>query len=474
MPDAIGSSMSFHFGDIRLRKSCDLPAAGVPQDESKSVTQVSNERGKSKSNQQPAECSLQTGQRGERRAGNHCDEVISPVLSTGFSLFSREAFPPFLFSFLILHCMADFEIAVVGAGVVGLAIAARLSERHKRLVVLEKNEKYGMETSSRNSEVIHAGIYYTPGSLKARLCVEGRDELYRICRAHNVGYRQTGKIITATSDREMEVLEEAFSYGTANGVPLELLNKEQTLRLEPHIRTVGSILSPMTGIVSAHELMDHYHHAATNRGATVQLRCEVVGIEKRGSEYSIGLLEGGGRSSVTCERVINSAGLYSDRIAQMAGIDIDDAGYRMVFAKGSYFSVPSSKARLVSRLIYPVPNKETLGVHVVLDLVGRVRFGPDTEYLDELKTDYSVAESKRAVFAESVRHILPAIADEDLTPDISGIRPKLQRKGEPEKDWIIVHEKERGLEGFYNLIGMESPALTASAAIARYVDHLLK
>jgi L-2-hydroxyglutarate oxidase LhgO len=158
----------------------------------------------------------------------------------------------------------------------------------------------------------------------------------------------------------------------------------------------------------------------------------------------------------------------------MVGIDIDAAGYKMVFAKGSYFSVSSSKARLVSRLVYPVPNKETLGVHVVLDLGGRLRMGPDTEYLDRLDTDYSVAESKRGVFAESVRRILPAIDDEDLSPDMSGIRPKLQRKGEDEKDWIIVHETKRGLEGFYNLIGMESPALTASAAIAKYVEGILR
>ena len=369
--------------------------------------------------------------------------------------------------------MADFEIAVIGAGVVGLAIAARLSERHKNLVIVEKNEKYGMETSSRNSEVIHAGIYYNPGSLKATLCVDGREELYRICRKHNVGHKQIGKLITATNDSELKVLESTYSIGTKNGVVLEMLSRDQTLKLEPNINTVGSIFSPTTGIVSAHELMDCYHHIAVNNGVTVQHHCEVVGIEKRGGEYAITVSEGGQRSAFTSERVINSAGLYSDRVAQMAGIDIDKAGYRMVFAKGSYFSVASSKAKLVSRLVYPVPHKETLGVHVVLDLGGRLRMGPDTEYMDELNCDYSVAESKRKVFAESVRRILPAIADEDLSPDMSGIRPKLQRKGEDEKDWIIVHEKQRGLEGFYNLIGMESPALTASAAIARYVEGIL-
>jgi L-2-hydroxyglutarate oxidase LhgO len=171
--------------------------------------------------------------------------------------------------------------------------------------------------------------------------------------------------------------------------------------------------------------------------------------------------------------VINSAGLYSDVIAQLVGIDIDKAGYRMVYAKGSYFSVTSSKAKLVSRLVYPMPNKETLGVHVVLDLGGRLRFGPDSEFQDGKEFDYRVDDSKRGVFGESVRQILPSITDDDLAPDISGFRPKLQRKGEPDKDWIIVNEKSRGLEGFVNLIGMESPALTASAAIARHVEMML-
>jgi len=369
--------------------------------------------------------------------------------------------------------MADFEIAVIGAGVVGLAIAARLSEKHPSLLLLEKNEKYGMETSSRNSEVIHAGIYYNPGSLKATLCVEGRDELYAICRKHDVGHKQITKLVTATNDREVKILEETFQNGTKNGVPLEMLTKEQTLKLEPNINTVGSIFSPTTGIISAHELMDCYYRIAVNNGVTVQHHCEVVGIEKSGREYVITVREGGERSTFTSEKVINSAGLYSDRVAAMAGIDIDKAGYRMVFAKGSYFSVVSSKAKLVSRLVYPVPQKETLGVHVVIDTGGRLRMGPDTDYMNELNTDYSVAESKRKVFAESVRRILPSIADEDLVPDMSGIRPKLQRKGEPEKDWVIVHEKGRGLEGLINLIGMESPALTASSAIARYVEKIL-
>ena len=368
--------------------------------------------------------------------------------------------------------MADVNITVIGAGVVGLAIATRLSEKRQNIIVLEKNEKYGMETSSRNSEVIHAGIYYEPGSLKAKLCVEGRDELYTICRTHNVGHKQLTKIITATSEKELRQLQSVYELGRTNGVKLEILDRQQTLRLEPHINTVGSILSPMTGIVSAHDLMDYYYRTAVNNGVTVQHRCKVVGIEKKNNEYAITIDEGGQRSVIMSEWVVNSAGLYSDQVAQMVGIDIDKAGYRMVYAKGSYFSVTSSKAKLVSRLVYPMPNKETLGVHVVLDLGGRLRFGPDMDYQDTRDFDYRVDESKRSIFGESVRRILSAITDDDLVPDMSGFRPKLQRQGEPEKDWVIVHEKGRGFPGFVNLVGMESPALTASAAIARHVEAM--
>jgi len=369
--------------------------------------------------------------------------------------------------------MADFEITVIGAGAIGLAIAARLSEKHPSVLVVEKHEKYGMETSSRNSEVIHAGIYYEPGSLKARLCVEGRDELYSLCQKHGLSHKQITKLITATSENELEKLNEVYQNGLRNGVKLEILDSEPTLKLEPNINTVGSIFSPLTGIVSAHELMDFFYHAAKNNGATIQHRCEVIGIEPLKNGYSIAIDEMGLRWSFSSEKVINAAGLQSDRIAAMAGIDIDRVGYRLAFAKGSYFVVTPSKSRLVSRLIYPVPRNEGLGVHAVLDLGGRLKFGPDVEYIADARLDYSVAESKRHIFADSIRRIVPTITDEDISPDMSGIRPKLQRLGEPPKDFVISHEKERGLEGFVNLIGIDSPGLTASPAIARYVEQIL-
>ena len=367
----------------------------------------------------------------------------------------------------------DTETTIIGAGVVGLAIAARLSERKNSIVVLEKNEKYGMETSSRNSEVIHAGIYYPPGSLKARLCTEGREMLYAICGGNGIPQRKITKIITAADESDLPTLGKIFRNGIENGVSLEMLDAQATRKLEPNIRTCGSIFSPQTGIISAHGLMDYYYHTAVKNGVTIQHRCEAVEIEPVSGGYRVTIQEGNERSTLSTGRIINAAGLGADKIAEMAGIDVSVAVYRQYFVKGSYFAVSSTKAKLVSRLVYPVPLNEGLGVHALLDMGGRLKFGPDVEYLEDRRIDYRVEEGKRKEFAESVRRIIPAIADDDLSSDMSGIRAKLQRKGEPPKDFVIIHEKERGLEGFINLLGIDSPGLTSSPAIARYVERLI-
>ncbi len=369
--------------------------------------------------------------------------------------------------------MADAAVTVIGGGAVGLAIAAELSKHYSPLFLLERRSQYGTETSSRNSEVIHAGLYYPHGSLKAKLCVEGRTLLYELCEKHDIPYRRITKIITAVATDEIPQLEALFEHGKANGVELQMLSADQVHALEPHIASVGGMLSPTTGIISAHGLMDYFYHSAKNNGAEVQTHCNVVGLQKQNSHFEVTIEEGGTRSSFTSEIVINAAGLESDTIAALAGIDIDAAGYRLHHCKGSYFAVTNSKRKLVSRLVYPVPPKESLGVHALVDLGGRLKFGPDVEYMPARTYNYSVDESKRHAFAESVRRILPSINDEDLTADMSGIRAKLQGKGEPVRDFIIMDEADRGLSGLINLIGIESPGLTSSAAIARYVLHLL-
>lgn len=369
--------------------------------------------------------------------------------------------------------MPDVAVTIVGAGVVGLAVAAEVSRKHSPVFVLERRDKYGQEASSRNSEVIHAGIYYPHGSLKAKLCIEGRDTLYELCAQHDIPHRRITKIITATTPAEVPALEKLHHHGCGNGVRLQLLTSRQVLDLEPHIATAGGIFSPDTGIISAHGLMDYFHHTARENGAEVQSHCEVVGIEKKAVGYEVTIMEGGSRSSFTTEWLVNAAGLESDTIASLAGIDVDAVGYRLHHAKGSYFAVTGAKRKLVSRLVYPVPPKESLGVHAVLDLGGGLKFGPDVEYLDGRPYNYDVDATKHAVFGASVRRIVPSISDDDLTPDMSGIRAKLQAKGEPPRDFVIAHETDRGLPGFINLIGIDSPGLTASPAIARLVAGMM-
>ena len=369
--------------------------------------------------------------------------------------------------------MADAALTVIGGGVVGLAVAAELAQRVAPVFVLERNARYGTETSSRNSEVIHAGIYYAHGSLKARLCVEGKELIYELCQKHDIPHRRITKIITATEESELQELDRLQALGTANGVELQRLSGAQVADLEPRIRSVGGLLSPSTGIVNAHGLMDYFYHTAISRGATVQFRSTVVGLGKQGGDFAVTVNEGGVLTTFTSERVVNAAGLDADTIAELAGIDLDAARYRLHWCKGSYFSVSGPAARSVSRLVYPVPTKHSLGVHVVLDLSGRLRFGPDVEFLQTRTQEYAVEAEKRSAFGDSARRILPQVNDDDLEPDIAGIRPKLQRAGEPARDFVIQEEGDRGLSGLVNLIGIESPGLTAAPAIAHYVARLL-
>jgi len=368
----------------------------------------------------------------------------------------------------------DTGLTVVGAGVVGLAIAARLAPDIPNLVVLERNPAGGMETSSRNSEVIHAGIYYSAGSLKARLCVEGNRRIYELCGRHAIPHRRTGKIITASDEGERAELDRLLAQGLGNGVALRMISASEARGLEPALRSSGALLSPDSGIVSAHGLMDHLLGKARDAGAILQWRSELVAIERRASDYQLTVRSGQATESFTSERVVNAAGLHADTVAALAGIDADAAGYRLHYCKGSYFSIAPSRMGLVSRLVYPVPGPVSLGVHAVLDLAGRLKFGPDVEYLPDRRLDYGVDETKRTAFGEAVRRMLPSVRDEDLSPDMSGIRAKLQGPGDPYRDFVITEESGRGLPGFVNLVGIDSPGLTSALAIAEHVAGLLE
>jgi len=367
------------------------------------------------------------------------------------------------------------DITIIGAGVIGLAIAAQLAEAGRQVYVLEKNENFGLETSSRHSGVIHAGIYYSQNSLKAQLCVEGNRKLYELCPRYDIGHKRLGKLIVAVNDDESEELEILLERGRHNGAEgLKLISRRELKTLEPNVSGVAAMLSPSSGIIDSHALMQYFIAKAGEGGAQIVYRSQVVGIEKAAEGYEVEVEDSGGKSSFITTTLVNSGGLYSDQIADMAGIDIDGAGYRLHYCKGEYFSLKRRQGTKVNRLIYPVPPSDIagVGIHITFDLEGRMRLGPDIEYVDSL--DYSVDSRDQKLFCISARKLLPAIEYEDLAPEMAGIRPKLQEPGGEIRDFVIKDEADRGLPGFINLIGIESPGLTAAPAIAEYVGGLVE
>lgn len=366
------------------------------------------------------------------------------------------------------------DITIVGAGVVGLAIASQVANEDRDIYVLEKNETFGQEASSRNSEVIHAGIYYPKDSLKAKMCLEGNTLLYDLCQKHGIGYKRIEKIIVATNDAEAEELQKLYNRGKDNGVELEMLSLRKMRQLEPNMTGVSAFLSPSTGIIDSQALMRYFLGKARDNGAQIAYRTKVIGIDKISGGYKVRVKDSQGSFSFITKVLINCAGLHSDEVAGMIGIDVDEAGYKLHWCKGEYFSVGNGKNKLVSRLIYPLPKagEGGTGIHVTLDLNGRMRLGPNAYYVDEI--DYSVDSLQRKAFYESAVRFLPFIEYDDLEPEMAGIRAKLQAEGEDFMDFVINHECDKGLPGFINLIGIDSPGLTSAPAIARYVSTLLE
>jgi L-2-hydroxyglutarate oxidase LhgO len=369
----------------------------------------------------------------------------------------------------------DAEITIIGAGVIGLAIAEKISEKYKNVFVIEKHSSFGQETSSRNSEVIHAGIYYTKNSLKSKLCIEGKKLLYDYCRKYDVPFNNCGKLIVATSEEEIPVIEGIRQTALQNGVTdLKVLDLRQIAELEPNIFALKALFSPSTGIVDSHSLMKRYETNAINNGCLVVYGSEVTGIEKINEGYKINLLDSDNKDySFTSRIIINSAGLTSDKISAMVGIEDDNL--KIMFCKGEYFRLDPPKNRMINRLVYPVPhhNMEGIGIHVTIDMGGGVKLGPDVKYLDSNVYDYKVTAAKQEAFFKSAKKFLPFLEFDDLSPEMAGIRPKIQKPGEPLRDFYISEENDKGCKGFINLIGMESPGLTSSLAIAEYVAGLI-
>ncbi len=362
--------------------------------------------------------------------------------------------------------MEEANITIIGAGVVGLAIAAKISENNKGVFILEKNSKYGQETSSHNSGVIHSGIHYPPGSLKAKMCVKANPLIYETCRKHRISHKRLGKLTVAVEEQEISELERLKKWGEQNGTTeLRWLGREEVKRLEPNVEVERALCSSSTGIIEPDELMDHYHSQAIGNGAILATETEVQSTDKGEDGYNLNGVSVGEKFSIKTKCVINSAGLFSDKVAEMFGIDIDKAGYRLHHCKGDYFRV---NGRPVKMLVYPVPRAAGLGTHLTPDLGGDIKLGPNDYYTDKL--DYKV-ESTPDQFREDVKRFVPSITRYELTADMAGIRPKLQGPKMPFRDFVIRHEADRNLFGLIDLIGIESPGLTSAPTIAELVNE---
>ncbi len=363
--------------------------------------------------------------------------------------------------------MDRIEAVVIGAGVIGLAIARELALAGRSVIILEKQAQFGTGLSSRNSEVVHAGLYYPPGSLKERFCIEGRELLYAYCERRSLPHRRCGKLIVASNTGELPALEAIARRGEAAGVAnLRILDQSEAAALEPALACAAALHSPSTGIVDSHALMLSMLGEAEDRGAVLARNTPADRIERMGDAWRIQ----SGETAIDCSIVVNAAGLSAHCIAQSIEA-LDKATIPPLYlAKGNYFSYAGKVP--FSHLIYPVPVQGGLGTHLTLDMGGQARFGPDVEWIEHV--DIDVDQHRKSHFADAARRFWPQIDADKLVPAYAGIRPKLSGPGDPPADFVISGEQTHGLPGLVNLFGMESPGLTASFAIARHVSGMVE
>jgi L-2-hydroxyglutarate oxidase LhgO len=367
--------------------------------------------------------------------------------------------------------MERVDCIVIGAGVIGLAVARRIASAGLETVVLEREAIPGSHTSSRNSEVIHAGLYYPPGSRKARLCVRGRQQLYRYCAERGVAHRRCGKLIVATSQDQHATLQGYVSTAGRNGVTdLAWLTPRQVAAMEPAVHCTAALWSPSTGILSSHDLLQALLGDLEARGGSLACRAEVVSAQLRGGRHHVIVQQDGARSEFETRLLVNAAGLDAQVVARtFAGLDSATIPPRHL-AKGLYFTLQGRAP--FGHLIYPVARSDGgLGIHVTVDLGSGVRFGPDVEWISAI--DYSVDESRRAAFAAAIRRYYPDLDAARLQPGYAGIRSRISGPGEPAADFCLQGPDEHGWQGLVNLYGIESPGLTASLAIADEVAAAL-
>jgi L-2-hydroxyglutarate oxidase LhgO len=364
--------------------------------------------------------------------------------------------------------MDKVECVVIGAGVIGLAIARRLAQAGREVIVLEAAEGIGTVTSSRNSEVIHAGIYYKAGSLMARMCVSGKRKLYEYCASHGIPHRNCGKLIVATTPKETEKLQSIRAHAQANGVlDMQVLSGAAARELEPALNCDAALLSPSTGIIDSHSYMLSLRGEAEAGGAAFAFHTPLLRARASAGKVEI---EAGGETPMTlaCDLLINAAGLDAPATArQIEGMPADLIP-QAYLAKGNYFSCSARSP--FSRLIYPVPEPGGLGVHLTLDLAGQARFGPDVEWVDHI--DYEVDPKRAERFYPAIRKYWPTLPDGALMPSYSGMRPKIVPPAIASQDFVIQGPRDHGVDGLINLFGIESPGLTSSLAIADHVGEL--
>lgn len=361
--------------------------------------------------------------------------------------------------------MESVDTVVVGAGVVGLAVARELALSGREVIVLEACEAFGTQTSSRNSEVIHAGIYYPTGSLKARLCVQGKERLYRYCAARGVDHRRIGKVLVAVTEAERQVLGKYAHQAQVNGVLLQPLDAAAVRRLEPEVEAVAGLWSDSTGIIDSHGLMLALLGDAEGAGAMLVTHTPVLSVRAQAQGFE---LQTGGESPMrlACRTLVNAAGLQAQRLAGAietpSALPVPPAH----FAKGHYFSLSGRSP--FRHLVYPMPDPGGLGIHVTLDLAGQCRFGPDVTRW-QAAPDYAFEDGLEARFAQAIRRYWPGLPDDALRPGYTGVRPKVTGPDQPAGDFMIQGPADHGVAGLVNLFGIESPGLTACLAIASEV-----
>jgi L-2-hydroxyglutarate oxidase LhgO len=366
--------------------------------------------------------------------------------------------------------LSDLDCVVIGAGVIGLAVARALARDGHSVAILETERQFGMHTSSRNSEVIHAGIHYQPGSLKARLCVTGRDLLYRYCNRRGIEHRRCGKFTVATNASQIDVLQMIAANARANGVmDLELMEPDYARRMEPALQCLAALSSPSTGIIDSHAYLQSLLADAEGCGADISYGTTVTALRPVESGTAVSI-QGEAEPAATARWIINAAGLGAHRVA--ASLEGFPAQHipQIHFAKGSYFTLTGRAP--FRRLIYPVGGQGWLGIHMTIDLAGAARFGPDLEWIPQV--DYTVNPDRAHEFHESIRRYWPQIQEGRLQPAYAGVRPRLSGPGEAARDFLISGPEQHGIAGIVNLFGMESPGLTASLAIGDVVAAMVR